>query len=286
MGIEEREGWPDGRENWVSTTKVPLHAATGEVVGLLGISRDITAKKLAEQALERTTQDLSRSNTELQHFAYVASHDLQEPLRMVSSYVQLLARRYKGKLDQEADEFIQYAVDGASRMKRLINDLLTYSRVGTHGKELTPVSAETALAIARQHLQMSLEDSKAQLVCDPLPTVWGDEMQLVELFQNLLGNALKFRRPETPPCLRVSVVREGAQWRFAVKDNGIGFDTKYGERIFGMFQRLHSVAEYEGTGIGLALCRRIVERHRGRMWAESSPGEGATFYFTLDAAGG
>jgi light-regulated signal transduction histidine kinase (bacteriophytochrome) len=255
-------------------------------LGTLGVARDITERKRAEQKLKQTMAELARSNRELEQFAYVASHDLQEPLRMVASYVQLLARRYQGRLDADADEFIAYAVDGATRMQALINDLLAYSRVGTRGRPFEPTDCEAILDQALANLQVAIEESGAVVTHDPLPTVMADGTQLVQLFQNLIGNAVKFRG-EQPPRIHISaqktseVSKTSEVWAFSVRDNGIGIDPEYHERIFMIFQRLHSREEYEGTGIGLAVCRKILERHGGRIWVESQPGKGSTFYFTI-----
>jgi signal transduction histidine kinase len=237
---------------------------------------------MARRELERSNAELARSNSDLQQFAYVASHDLQEPLRMVASYTQLLAKRYKGKLDQDADEFIAYAVNGANRMQALIQDLLAFSRVDRHGQQFERTSVETLLCYALDNLKGAIEDSGAVVTYDSLPDVIADERQLLHVLQNLLSNAIKFRGPE-PPRIHVSAERRGDEWLFSVRDNGIGIDPQYGERIFVIFQRLHTNAEYPGTGIGLSLCKKIVERHGGRIWMESRPGEGATFNFTLPA---
>jgi PAS domain S-box-containing protein len=263
----------DGHYLWMETVANPLRDEAGAPLGLILASRDVTERRRAEE-------DLARSNAELQQLAYVASHDLQEPLRMVASYVQLLARRYQGKLDADADEFIHYAVDGATRMKSLINDLLAYSRVGTHGKPPVSVSAEAVLVRVLDTLQFALADAAATVTHDPLPTVMVDEGQLSQLLQNLIANAIKFHGTAAPQ-VHISAVATNGEWRFVVRDNGIGIAEKFRERIFAMFQRLHSHEEYAGTGIGLAVCKRIVERHGGRIWVESTPGEGSAFSFTL-----
>ena len=236
----------------------------------------------ANASLEYQAKELSRSNAELQQFAYVASHDLQEPLRMVASYTQLLARRYRDRLDADASDFIGYAVDGVTRMQVLINDLLTYSRVGSTEKRFTPTPLQDVLKRALANLQTAIEESGAVVTHDPLPVVKGDAPQLVQLFQNLIGNAIKYRG-EKPPQIHVSVCREDGNWRVAVRDNGIGIEPQYAERIFEIFQRLHTADQYSGTGIGLAICRKIVERHGGRIWVESQAGMGATFHLTIPA---
>lgn len=233
-------------------------------------------------ALEERTGELARSNTDLEHFAYLASHDLQEPLRMVSGYTQLLAKRYKGKLDSDADEFIAFAVDGANRMRALIDDLLSYSRVGSRGKDLRPVAARDAADNALRNLQSQVERSGARIVIDELPTISADQVQLELLFQNLMGNAMKFHGAE-PPRVHLTAGLVGDAWTFTVRDNGIGIDPAHNEKLFKMFQRLHSREEYPGTGMGLAICRRIVERHGGRIWVESAPGKGSAFKFTVPA---
>jgi PAS domain S-box-containing protein len=273
----------DGSEVDVSLTASPIRDEAGAIIGASSISRDITRQIAIEAELARQSEELRRSNAELERFAYVASHDLQEPLRMVSSYVQLLARRYQGRLDADADEFIHYAVDGASRMRRLIQDLLTYARISTRGEAFEPVALEEVLEDTREALKVAIEESGATLTHDPLPTVTADPTQMGQLFQNLLSNALKFRGAE-PPVVHIGARRSGdhaGAWLFSVHDNGIGIDPAFFDRIFIVFQRLHGMTEYSGTGIGLALCRRIVERHGGHLWVESGPGRGATFFFTL-----
>jgi PAS domain S-box-containing protein len=249
------------------------------------IARDVTERKAAERALEAKADELSRSNQELEQFAYVASHDLQEPLRMVSNYTQLLARRYKDQLDADANEFIEFAVDGAKRMQELIHDLLQYARVGTRGKEFKPAAADEIVADAVANLTGAIEEAGAQVIVDTLPTLHCDASQLTQVFQNLIGNAIKFRRPGSKPVVRVSAARGEQATVVSIADNGIGIEPKYFERIFQMFQRLHGRSEYPGTGIGLALCKKIVERHNGRIRVESEAGQGTTFSFTIpDAA--
>jgi PAS domain S-box-containing protein len=240
-------------------------------------------RRKTELELEERARDLARSNADLEQFAYVASHDLQEPLRMVASYTQLLARRYKGKLDQDADDFIGFAVEGVTRMQRLINDLLAYSRVGTRGREPQPVELEKVMAGARANLATAIAETGAEVSHDPLPGVLGDEGQLVQVLQNLVGNAIKFHREGTPPRVHVGVRREGGDWQISVRDNGIGIEPAYFERIFVIFQRLNPRERYPGTGIGLAITKKIIERHGGRIWVESTPGEGSTISFTLPA---
>jgi PAS domain S-box-containing protein len=254
------------------------------VGGVVLTFRDISWRKRAEEALALRAQELKRSNDDLQQFAYVASHDLQEPLRMITGYTSLLARRYKGKLDKEANEFIDYAVDGAKRMQGLIHDLLSYSRVGTEGKAFALTDCEQVLGRTLASLQLAIQESGATVTHEPLPAVIADETQLGQLFQNLIGNAIKYRDSRAPE-VHVSCSRTASEWVFAVKDNGIGIDPRYAARIFIIFQRLHTREEYPGTGIGLAVCKKIVERHGGNIWMESEPGRGTTFYFTLPLSG-
>jgi PAS domain S-box-containing protein len=281
----------DGEYRWLLGRALPRHGEAGEIIQWVGTCTDIEDYKQAQAALlqmndaledkvnERTIE-LVRSNDDLQQFAYVASHDLQEPLRMVASYMNLLESRYKGKLDADADEFIAFAVDGALRMQALINDLLVYSRVGTQDKRFQKVSATRIYAGAVTNLQLAITESGAEITCGELPVVMGDKPQLISLLQNLIGNALKYRG-ETGPRVHVSAERKGSEWVFSVRDNGIGIDPQYFERIFVIFQRLHGKGEYSGTGIGLALCKKIVERHGGRIWVRSDPGTGTTFSFTM-----
>jgi PAS domain S-box-containing protein len=282
-GIELIARRKDDSEFPIELMLSPLRNAEGILV--TAAIRDISVRKKAAVVLLQKVAELNRSNEELGQFAYIASHDLQEPLRMVASYTQLLSRRYKGKLDADADEFIAFAVDGASRMQRLIQDLLAYSRVGTKGKDLLETSSEDALQQALVNLRGAIEDSNAVVTHDALPAVLADEMQLVQLFQNLVGNAIKYQKPGIPH-VHISVAKNGGRkWDFAVKDDGLGIDPQYFERIFGMFQRLHKRDEFAGTGIGLAICKKIVERHGGNISVESQPGHGSTFRFALSGSG-
>ncbi len=234
--------------------------------------------------LERRSAELQRSNADLMQFAYVASHDLQEPLRMIGSYTGLLARRYHGQLDEAADRYIRFAVEGANRMQALIQDLLSYSRAGTQDLEKKPVSSEQVVQTALRNLDLAIKESSAVVRYGNLPVVDADETKLVQVMQNLLANALKFRKAQVVPEVSITAQHAGDEWTFAITDNGIGFDPKYCDRIFQIFQRLHGIGKYPGNGIGLAICRRVIEHHGGRLWAESQPETGSTFFFTLPAA--
>jgi light-regulated signal transduction histidine kinase (bacteriophytochrome) len=265
---------------WAEVVIALVRDPAGRPLYEIAIFDDISERKSAEAALQAAHEELKRSNAELEQFAYVASHDLQEPLRMVSSYTQLVQRRYGDRLDGDAREFMNYVVDGAARMKQLIEDLLAYSRVGTRGREFATVALDAPLKRALTNLRNAMEEAGASVTWDPLPTVRADEGQLAQLFQNLIGNALKFRSASVPR-IHVSSSEKPTEWEFALADNGIGIEPQYSERIFMVFQRLHNKAEYPGTGIGLAICKKVVERHGGRIWVESKPGEGTTFRFTL-----
>ncbi|HWA86446.1 MAG TPA: ATP-binding protein [Opitutus sp.] len=294
VGKIERITMRDGAKAWVSTTKLPWRDAAGGIVGTFGVTRDVTAEKDAEEQLvaernllrvtieeaRKTAAELARSNAELEQFAYVASHDLQEPLRAVASCVQLLKKRYEGKLDARADEFVAHAVDGTKRMQALITDLLAYSRVGTHAHAFETVEGDAVLDEALANLTIAVAESGAVLKREPLPTVTADGSQFVQVFQNLISNAIKFRG-DHPPEIAIAARAGEGEWIFSVADNGIGIEPQYFERVFRVFQRLHTRARYPGTGIGLAICKKIVERHGGRIWIESEPNRGARFFFTL-----
>lgn len=279
----------------------PIFDENNNVTLMIEYVLDITKRKQAELELIRTIVELERSNIELEQFAYVASHDLQEPLRMVASYVQLLEKRYKDKLDAQANEFINYAVEGVNRMQRLIFDLLSYSRVGTRPLGFKFVSCEDVLKQTINNLREAVNENKAEIIYDNLPIVMADEVQLGQLFQNLIGNAIKFRREDETPCIHIEaknrkskrIPNEGestdsgelTEWVFSVKDNGIGISHDHFKRIFIVFQRLHTRSKYPGTGIGLAICKKIVERHGGEIWVESELGKGTVFYFTIPEKG-
>ena len=271
--IQYRLRTRDGKVRWVESRASTVRSESGEAIGVRGVTTDITD-------LRQTEIELRRSNEDLQQFAYIASHDLQEPLRMVISYLQLIEQRYVTQLDEPAHEFIHFAVDGAMRMKQMITDLLAYSRVQTRPEDFAPVDLNQVVAEVLLNLESMIRDVSGTVIVDELPTIMGNQTLLTQLFQNLLNNALKFRS-QRPAEIRIAVERQGLVWRFSVQDNGIGFDARFRDRIFTLFQRLHSHANYDGTGIGLAVCKKVVETHGGEIWAESEPGGGATFCFTL-----
>ncbi|QRV17724.1 PAS domain-containing protein (plasmid) [Haloterrigena salifodinae] len=276
----------DGSLGWTFSRAVPMLDEDGEIVEWVGMASDITDRKEYERELEQTNAQLKRSNQELKRFAHAASHDLQEPLRMVSSYLQLLEQRYGDDLDADATEFIEFAVDGADRMRAMVDALLEYSQVSTRENDFESVDCEVVLEQATENLRMAIEEREASITSDELPTVSGDERQLIQLFQNLLDNAITYAGDE-PPTVHVSAERRDGEWLFSVRDDGIGIDPEKTEDIFEVFNRLHAPDEYGGTGIGLAICKRIVMTHDGRIWVESDPGEGTTFSFTIpDGTGG
>ena len=270
----------DGSFLWTHLSYKALFNKDGKFVGSLSMLTDITERKTAEETLKSKLEELAVSNAELEQFAYVSSHDLQEPLRMITSYLQLLQMRYQGNLDDKADKYINFAVDWASRMQNLIHALLEFSRVSTRNRELEPTNCKFILNQALSNLKLMIRDNKATISHDPLPEVIADPTQLGQVFQNLIFNGIKFHREEAPK-IHISAEIKASEWVFSVQDNGIGIDPKYSERIFEIFKRLHKREEYSGTGIGLAVCKRIIERHGGHIWVESEVGKGSTFYFTL-----
>src|SRR5262245_52948042 len=282
--LDRLKGYDSGAVDYVSVPIVPemLRAKVRVYIDLFRKTRELhRLNRDLEHLVAERTAELSRSNEELRQFAVIASHDLQEPLRMISSFVQLLSKRYKGKLDATAEEFIRFAVDGTRRMHGLIDDLLVYSRLDTTAAASTSVDCQKALGRALDNLRLAIDESGAVVEHDSLPIVRADESQLVQLLQNLIGNAIKFRQKDRPPRIQVGAEPRDRKWCLSVRDNGIGIDPRYFERIFQIFQRLHGREEYPGTGIGLAICKKIVDRHRGRIWVESKPGQGSTFHFTL-----
>lgn len=278
---EERLLTKGGAPVWMLVTATLVRDEMGAPQFIIGQMQDLTALKAADSQLARQAAELQRSNEELERFAYAASHDLQEPLRMVTSFTNLLARRYAGALDETAQQYIHFASDGAKRMKILIEDLLAYSRIGSQGQAFTDVDTGALITDVMRNLAVAVDEQGARVDADGLPTVHADRVQLGQVFQNLISNALKFCAPGAAPHVQIAAADLGSAWRFSVKDNGIGVDPTYAERIFVMFQRLHTRAAYPGTGIGLTLCKRIVERHGGTIWVESQPGQGSTFLFTL-----
>lgn len=267
----------------LSVNTAPIYSK-GRIIGTVSCGRDITENKKTEEKIKKAAENLAKSNKELEQFAYIASHDLQEPLRSISGFVELLARRYKDKLDPDANEFIEYISSGTKRMRDMIDDLLILSRVGTRGKEFKPTNISDILKIALENLHALIEKNQAIITNDDMPTIMVDDTQLIELFQNLIDNAIKFRRKETPHIhisATLSTKQEGEEWIFSVQDNGIGIDSKDFDKLFVAFHRLHGREKYPGTGIGLAICKKIVERHKGKIWIESKLGEGSTFYFTI-----
>ncbi|MDD1717806.1 MAG: ATP-binding protein [Methanoregulaceae archaeon] len=270
----------DKTKGAVSVSSAPVRDRNGVMRYGVVTFTDITERKLAEEELTRLNAALARSNQELEQFAYVASHDLREPLRMVASFSQLLSQRYSGKMDADADEFINYIIDGATRMDLLVNDLLEYSRVTSQGKPFAPINLNLVVSDVSRNLAVAIEESGADVRWGVLPEVVADRSQMFQLFQNLISNAIKFRGPETP-SIRIKTQNLGNEWLICVSDNGIGIDPGYHAKIFEIFQRLHSREKYPGTGIGLAICRKIIEHHGGRIWVESGEGKGSTFSFTI-----
>jgi len=273
----------DGGISYWQDRGTVIRDTEGKAVRMFGAVTDITKRKEAEEGLKRKTEELQRTNKELEHFAYVASHDLREPLRKISNFTELLADRYRGQLDEKADKYIWFVVDGAKRMDRLIEDLLAYSRAGRAELIWEATSAEQVVRLAVSDLEKFLEENSAEVTYSDLPIIQANPVQLGQLMRNLIQNAVKFRG-EDSPHVHVSARNTGNEWVFSVIDNGIGIDPEHWERIFGIFQRLHTRSEQTGTGIGLAISKKIVEHHGGRIWVESEPGKGSTFHFTLPVA--
>ena len=279
--LEYRLRTKSGEYQWFQGRGNTVRDEVGRPLRMAGSIQDITERKQRESEIVRQGAELARSNSDLEQFASVAAHDLQEPLRMVSGYAQLLEKRYAGKLDADADEFIAYAVDGANRMQTLIRDLLEYSRVGRGERHIAMFESDEIVRKAVQNLHTLIEETHAQILRDALPKVRGDAVRLIQVFQNLFANAIKFRDPSTSPRIQVWGEQRESAWIFSVQDNGIGIDPVYGTKIFDVFQRLHGRTQYSGTGIGLAICKRVVEDHGGQIWVESVPGQGSKFFFTI-----
>jgi PAS domain S-box-containing protein len=283
VGRTETEGWrvrKDGSRFWANVVLTALRDSSGRLIGFTKVSRDLTAQRKAQEDLTNQAQELARSNSDLQQFAYVASHDLQEPLRMVISYIQILADRYKGKLDADSEECIEFAVEGALRMRQLITGLLAYSRLSNARQPLTQTDLADVLKDVVANLEVAIQESGTVVTVDELPTIMADPLQMSQLFQNLIGNAITFRG-EKAPHIQVSAKLQESHWLFSVADNGIGIKPEHYERIFIIFQRLHDRMQYKGTGMGLAICKKIVARRGGRIWVESELGKGSTFFFTI-----
>jgi PAS domain S-box-containing protein len=272
---------PDGTVHWVEARGLTERVAGGRYMHSCGVMLDVTVRKQTEDELRRTIEQLGHANMDLEQFAYITSHDLQEPLRMVSAFIGLLRDDYQGKLDVKADEYIAFALEGALRMQALIKDLLEYSRIGARMKDVVLTDVKESLLAALANLKMAIEESQARITLHPLPMVMADGLQLTMVFQNLVGNAIKYRQPHVTPEIDIKAEKEEGEWRFTIRDNGIGIDPQCYGKLFKVFQRLHTRDHYQGTGIGLAICKKIVEGHGGRIWAESAIGQGSSFYFTL-----
>ncbi len=283
--IEYRQRTKKGEYRWISNKMNLIRDDVGKPLYRDGNIRDITMRKRIEEEMETTMDELKRSNEELERFAYVSSHDLQEPIRMVKLYSQLLERRYKDNLDSDANDFIEYIVEGANRMKQLIDNLLEYSRINSQAKEFENVDLEKVLDNVLSNLSISITEFNVTIFHDPLPTIFADQNQMLQVFQNLISNAIKFHGPN-PPKINISSQKTEKKWILSVADNGIGIDPKHQKQIFEIFKRLHTRAEYPGTGIGLSTTQKIITHHGGRIWVESEPGKGSTFYFTIPSADG
>jgi PAS domain S-box-containing protein len=281
--FETKRRRKDGSLLDISLTISPVKDARGHIVGASKIARDITEQLRNREALRRANEQLAQSNADLESFAYSASHDLQEPLRMVSAYSGMLRRKYGGTLDEKANQYLSYLTEGSARMERLLRDLRAFTHASTHAEPAPEIDANAVLRDALVNLKVAIDESHAQVTFVPLPTVCLHEFQLEQLLQNIIGNAIHYRS-EAAPRIHIEAEPDEGAWRFSIQDNGIGIAAEYKEKIFGMFKRLHTAADYPGTGMGLAICQRIVERVGGRIWVDSQPGTGSTFFFTLPAA--
>lgn len=281
--FETKRRRKDGSLLDISLTISPVKDARGNVSGASKIARDITEQVRNREALRRANERLAQSNADLEYFAYSASHDLQEPLRMVSAYSEMLRRKYENKLDEKAHQYLSYLIEGSARMERLLHDLRAFTHVSTHAGSAPEIDSNAVLQNVLRNLKVAIDESRAEVTCDGLPLVWLHEFQLEQLFQNIIGNAIHYRS-EAAPRIHIKAEPEGDAWRFSIRDNGIGIAPEYTEKIFGLFKRLHTAADYAGSGMGLAICQRIVERVGGRIWVESQPRGGSTFFFTLPGA--
>jgi PAS domain S-box-containing protein len=281
--FETKRRRKDGTLLDISLTISPVKDARGNIIGASKIARDITEQVRTREALRKANERLAQSNADLEYFAYSASHDLQEPLRMISAYSEMLRRKYGTNLDEKANRYLNYLTEGTARMERLLRDLRAFTHVSTHTGPAAEIDANAVLRDTLLNLKAAIDESRAEVIFDPLPTVCLHEFQLAQLFQNIIGNAIHYRS-EAVPRIHIKAEADGDAWRFAIQDNGIGIATEYREKIFGMFKRLHTAADYSGSGMGLAICQRIVERVGGRIWVESQLGRGSTFFFTLPAA--
>jgi light-regulated signal transduction histidine kinase (bacteriophytochrome) len=281
--FETKRRRKDGTLLDISLTISPVKDPRGNIIGASKIARDITEQLQIREALRKANERLAQSNADLEYFAYSASHDLQEPLRMISAYSAMLRRKYGNKLDEKADQYLSYLTEGSARMERLLRDLRAFTHVSTHSEPAPETDANAILRNVLTNLQVAIDENRAEVTSGSLPTVCLHEFQLEQLFQNIVGNAIHYRS-EAAPRIHIKAEPDGEAWRFAIQDNGIGIAAEYKEKIFGLFKRLHTAVDYSGSGMGLAICQRIIERAGGRIWVESQLGKGSTFFFTLPAA--